>query len=980
MRHPNRMLTLLLVCILALSYPALALSYAYQTDYTIGNGTVLSQIDGGNASGNQRIQFITYTPNSSVSPTIVYGNTLYGGAQTITQAAAKLESEGKTVIGGINADYFVTSTGVPIGVIINDGELVSSDAWQQAVGFYADGSAIIGRPQLSMRLYGTNGSVNISYYNKTRTTAGFYLLDDQYYTRTLVTEPGVNVVMEKLDDQPVTVGSSLRLRVVSIDYTSSSTTIGDNQMVLTVNNNGPVDDLPPFQVGDELTLSVSAPNTAWNNVVYAVGGQEVLIQDGVVQTTSTATAPRTAVGVKADGSVVLYEADGRGANSAAGLSLRDLANEMLAQGCVSAINLDGGGSSSLIARLPGEESYSVINTPSDGSLRRCSTFIMLVNNAPATGTAAHLTVYPEDQYLMTGASTTLTTKATDANYHPAATPEGVSISASSGTVSGNVYTAGTSSGKVTFTAQSDAASGSGSLYVLSQCDSMTVTREGSTSAVTSLSLSPGQTVDLSAYCSYRGLSLAGEDSLFSWAVTGGVGTITQEGVFTAASTKTSGVITVTYGGITKTVSVSLGLPAPQDVTAIASFESVQPFPGGDAFLTSDTEQVRYGNQALGVDLPAEGLTLTCSPISISSLFTHLQLWVQAEETVSLSARFQTSGGQIAEVPLTADLTQSGFTRYSAALPEGTTAFVGLGLTGAEQTLYLDQITVSAGAMDDTQSPAITRLSATTPSAGQSATLSFQVTDQNASCYVLVSRMQVLVDGVSQTFSYNANTGTLTVTTPALAAGQHRVTVQASDGAGNLNRLSVDLSVGSSTPVFSDLAGHWSSPYVAFVYGKGLISGSQDNGVLAYRPDRNLTRAEFAVIMARYLELDTSTTTEIPVSDYDQIPTWALPAICAIYDTGIMTGRLDSATGEVNFDATATITRAEVMTVLGKLLPQGYPVSTLTASDRADIPAWALDHVTYLTSLGLVTGYEDGTIRPLNNITRGEIAKILYSLY
>ena len=323
------MLTLLLVCILALSYPALALSYAYQTDYTIGNGTVLSQIDGGNASGNQRIQFITYTPNSSVSPTIVYGNTLYGGAQTITQAAAKLESEGKTVIGGINADYFVTSTGVPIGVIINDGELVSSDAWQQAVGFYADGSAIIGRPQLSMRLYGTNGSVNISYYNKTRTTAGFYLLDDQYYTRTLVTEPGVNVVMEKLDDQPVTVGSSLRLRVVSIDYTSSSTTIGDNQMVLTVNNNGPVDDLPPFQVGDELTLSVSAPNTAWNNVVYAVGGQEVLIQDGVVQTTSTATAPRTAVGVKADGSVVLYEADGRGANSAAGLSLRDLANEML---------------------------------------------------------------------------------------------------------------------------------------------------------------------------------------------------------------------------------------------------------------------------------------------------------------------------------------------------------------------------------------------------------------------------------------------------------------------------------------------------------------------------------------------------------------------------------------------------------------------------------------------------------------------------
>lgn len=266
MHHPNRMLAFVLVCILALSFPAYAMGYAYQTDYTIGAGAILSQMASGNSSGNQRVQFITYTPNESVKPVIAYGETAYG-LQTIEQAAAQLEQEGKTVIGGINADYFVTSTGVPIGVIINEGEVISSDAWQQAVGFYADGSAIIGQPQLAMTLYGANGSVNISYFNKTRTTAGFYLLDHNYYNKTLVTEPGVNVVMERLDNTPVTVDSSIRLKVVSVDYTSSSTTIADNQMVLTVNNNGPVDDLPPFQVGDELTLSVSSPTppgTTWS--------------------------------------------------------------------------------------------------------------------------------------------------------------------------------------------------------------------------------------------------------------------------------------------------------------------------------------------------------------------------------------------------------------------------------------------------------------------------------------------------------------------------------------------------------------------------------------------------------------------------------------------------------------------------------------------------------------------------------------------
>ena len=46
---------------------------------------------------------------------------LYGSSATITNAVKYLESQGKSVIGGTNADFFVMSSGVPIGLVIDEG-------------------------------------------------------------------------------------------------------------------------------------------------------------------------------------------------------------------------------------------------------------------------------------------------------------------------------------------------------------------------------------------------------------------------------------------------------------------------------------------------------------------------------------------------------------------------------------------------------------------------------------------------------------------------------------------------------------------------------------------------------------------------------------------------------------------------------------------------------------------------------------------
>jgi exopolysaccharide biosynthesis protein len=73
---------------------------------------------------------------------------------------------------------------------------------------------------------------------------------------------------------------------------------------------------------------------------------------------TTARHPRTAIGIKADGKVILLTVDGRQENSA-GMSLHELTNTMRWLGCVSAINLDGGGSTTLWIK------EGIVNYPSD---------------------------------------------------------------------------------------------------------------------------------------------------------------------------------------------------------------------------------------------------------------------------------------------------------------------------------------------------------------------------------------------------------------------------------------------------------------------------------------------------------------------------------------------------------------------------------------------------------------------------------------
>ena len=88
---------------------------------------------------------ITYTPNKTVTPIVTYGDVLTDRS-SVAAMAGTLEAEGYRVVAGINGDFYNVSTGLPIGLVVTEGVLRSSDAGYYAIGFRADGTAVLGKP------------------------------------------------------------------------------------------------------------------------------------------------------------------------------------------------------------------------------------------------------------------------------------------------------------------------------------------------------------------------------------------------------------------------------------------------------------------------------------------------------------------------------------------------------------------------------------------------------------------------------------------------------------------------------------------------------------------------------------------------------------------------------------------------------------------------------------------------------------------
>ncbi len=178
----------------------------------------------------------------------------------------------------------------------------------------------------------------------------------------------------KLAGTRVTDGQTRRVREVHIRngrVAANRTRLTRNQPiegVVLVGRGRGARQLSRLKVGRKVTVERAFPDAP----AVAISGSEVLLRKGqVLSTDDTALHPRTAVGVDRDtGELLLVVVDGRSTTSR-GATLVELADLMAMFGAEAALNLDGGGSSTMVGADPAARNGAlrVLNTPSDGQPR-----------------------------------------------------------------------------------------------------------------------------------------------------------------------------------------------------------------------------------------------------------------------------------------------------------------------------------------------------------------------------------------------------------------------------------------------------------------------------------------------------------------------------------------------------------------------------------------------------------------------------------
>ena len=179
------------------------------------------------------------------------------------------------------------------------------------------------------------------------------------------------------------------------------------------------------------------------------------------------------------------------------------------------------------------------------------------------------------------------------------------------------------------------------------------------------------------------------------------------------------------------------------------------------------------------------------------------------------------------------------------------------------------------------------------------------------------------------------------------------------------------------PSFTDTQDYWAASYVDFLYNAGITTGYDDG---TFRPNDNISRQQFAVMLFRYLGLDGSQyeSVTLPFADTASIGSYALTAVKALYTEGIISGTTGS-DGKLYFNPGGSLTRAQAAAMIGRTQDKGYATVELTFSDAASIPSYATFYIQTMAAQGVISGYADGTFKPGSNITRGQMAKILYTL-
>ena len=318
-----------------------------------------------------------FNPSTGLMP---MGYVRYAGSSsTLKKQTEGAKQDGYDVYGMINGEFFSPETGnhgTLTGRMISNGRIISDHFGNDEFSFVIDkdGKFSFVQSQLAYHFYIEGKEVGSSIihrinkrYNGDWGYDPFCYFDSSCGTKTdtVSSYKGVEVVFNKLNGTELVAEGILEGEVVSVNTDTYGTSFADNQFVLyAYANSAYATYLSNLKAGQKVQIYAEELNEDAKEIMKKANTTMAATYPLIIDGQDTANKPmnpcgelsfteeaqRTAIGVKADGSYVYFVSSGRshkGYGPGRGLTIPEVRTAMRELGCVNAVNLDGGGSSTL---------------------------------------------------------------------------------------------------------------------------------------------------------------------------------------------------------------------------------------------------------------------------------------------------------------------------------------------------------------------------------------------------------------------------------------------------------------------------------------------------------------------------------------------------------------------------------------------------------------------------------------------------------
>jgi len=617
MKRNKKLISIVLMFILVLTQANLA--SAFQTtneQYPLSSGVMYNNYTYKNSYTNS-INHLSVNLNDSYTNVTLGMPDPFSSRIRTTVLATRNSVEGNRVVGAINAAFFNMSEGYPLFLIAENDRIINggtvsngSDQYMNvptAFGVKQNGEAIIDYFDFDINVTTNGQTFEIDGMNRQRNSKEVIVFTPDFYkSGTGSNAYGYEIIVDAgQSTRNISFGDTISGKVTQIlPYGQSVSEIPENGFVISVQGGSPLntpDKFAGLTVGADVSVSFSV-DQKWQNAQFIAASGPMLVRNGeryITMNTSssraTAVTSRTVVGISKDKKTVHFiTVDGK-QSSSKGMNMIQLADYLIKLGVDTALNLDGGGSTTMGIRKYGSNNVVLANRPSDGSERAVNAILQAVSTAPTSEAETIKFTRTNTGTMLVGTTSTINVQyVLDAYYNPLPITNGaMSFESENGTlnVSGFSFT----------TTQA----GNDRIYMSHNGKVLQSFLVKTVDAPTTLTISGSTSVNENQTATYtikalddEGKDIVYNDNQVKWSVEGDIGTITGTGQFTAKNAGT-GAVVATLG--TKSTSFPITVKAGsmfKDIPADYSYNKEIKYLVENKYITGYSDGTFRPNQTL----------------------------------------------------------------------------------------------------------------------------------------------------------------------------------------------------------------------------------------------------------------------------------------------------------------------------------------------------------------------------------------------